>query len=190
MFTIDLAMKDLRLALDLAAGVYAGMPQTERNLRVMEEAAAAGLRRSRTSPLSPSTCEAASGPPVSLLKTGPDPSMQVGMRRWRARSRRGRPGRHRRSPSTMPPTPRVDGALLARLPLATYVFGVDGATLYLSPYLEQLLGCRVEEWQQDPAFFLRLDPSGRPGARGRRVDGPPRGRPSVPARVPAAPIRR
>lgn len=43
MFTIELAMKDLRLALDLAAGVDAGMPQTERNLHVMEEATAAGF---------------------------------------------------------------------------------------------------------------------------------------------------
>jgi PAS domain S-box-containing protein len=50
----------------------------------------------------------------------------------------------------------VDGALLARLPLATYVFGPDGSTLYLSPQLEALLGCRSEEWQADPGFFLRL----------------------------------
>jgi PAS domain S-box-containing protein len=52
--------------------------------------------------------------------------------------------------------PGVDGALLARLPLATYVFGVDGATLHLSPHLEAMLGCRPEDWQHDPAFFLRL----------------------------------
>jgi 3-hydroxyisobutyrate dehydrogenase-like beta-hydroxyacid dehydrogenase len=43
MFTIDLAMKDLRLALDLASGVSAGLPQTERTLGVMAEAAAAGF---------------------------------------------------------------------------------------------------------------------------------------------------
>jgi 3-hydroxyisobutyrate dehydrogenase-like beta-hydroxyacid dehydrogenase len=43
MFTIDLAMKDLRLALDLAASVSAGLPQTERTLGVMGEAAAAGF---------------------------------------------------------------------------------------------------------------------------------------------------
>jgi len=42
MFTIALAMKDLRLALDLAASVSAGLPQTERTLGVMDEAAAAG----------------------------------------------------------------------------------------------------------------------------------------------------
>jgi 3-hydroxyisobutyrate dehydrogenase-like beta-hydroxyacid dehydrogenase len=43
MFTIDLAMKDLRLARDLAAGVSAVLPDTERTLAVMEEAAAAGF---------------------------------------------------------------------------------------------------------------------------------------------------
>ncbi len=43
MFTIDLAMKDLRLALDLASGVSAALPQTERTLGVMAEAAAAGF---------------------------------------------------------------------------------------------------------------------------------------------------
>jgi 3-hydroxyisobutyrate dehydrogenase-like beta-hydroxyacid dehydrogenase len=42
MFTIDLAMKDLRLAMDLAASVSAAVPQTERTLGFMEEAAAAG----------------------------------------------------------------------------------------------------------------------------------------------------
>ena len=50
----------------------------------------------------------------------------------------------------------VDGALLGRLPLATYVLGVDGTTLYLSPQLEALLGCRGEQWQGDPGFFARL----------------------------------
>jgi 3-hydroxyisobutyrate dehydrogenase len=43
MFTIDLAMKDLRLAMDLAASVSAAAPQTERTLGFMEEAAAAGF---------------------------------------------------------------------------------------------------------------------------------------------------
>jgi len=43
MFTIDLAMKDLRLALDLASGVSADLPETERTLGVMEEAASAGF---------------------------------------------------------------------------------------------------------------------------------------------------
>ena len=43
MFTIDLAMKDLRLALDLAASVSAALPQTERTLGVMGEAAASGF---------------------------------------------------------------------------------------------------------------------------------------------------
>jgi PAS domain S-box-containing protein len=58
--------------------------------------------------------------------------------------------------------PAVDGVLLARLPLATYVFGVDGATLHLSPHLEQLLGCGHEDWQQDPGFFLgRIHPNDR-----------------------------
>lgn len=42
MFTIDLAMKDLRLALDLAASVSAALPQTECTLAAMDEAAAAG----------------------------------------------------------------------------------------------------------------------------------------------------
>jgi PAS domain S-box-containing protein len=50
----------------------------------------------------------------------------------------------------------VDGALLGRLPLATYVLGVDGTTLYLSPQMETLLGCRGEQWQGDPGFFARL----------------------------------
>jgi PAS domain S-box-containing protein len=50
----------------------------------------------------------------------------------------------------------VDGALLARLPLATYVFGPDGSTLYLSPYLEDLLGITSGAWQHDPDFFLSL----------------------------------
>ncbi len=52
--------------------------------------------------------------------------------------------------------PAVDGALLARLPLATYVLGVDGATVYLSPYLERLLGTEPGAWQHDPGFFLGL----------------------------------
>ena len=45
MFTVDLAMKDLRLALDLAASVSADLPQTERTLQVMGDAAAAGFGR-------------------------------------------------------------------------------------------------------------------------------------------------
>jgi 3-hydroxyisobutyrate dehydrogenase-like beta-hydroxyacid dehydrogenase len=43
MFTIDLAMKDLRLAMELAGSVSAALPETERTLAVMEEAAAAGF---------------------------------------------------------------------------------------------------------------------------------------------------
>jgi 3-hydroxyisobutyrate dehydrogenase-like beta-hydroxyacid dehydrogenase len=43
MFTIDLAMKDLGLALDVAAGVGAELPQTDRTLSVMRDAAAAGF---------------------------------------------------------------------------------------------------------------------------------------------------
>jgi 3-hydroxyisobutyrate dehydrogenase-like beta-hydroxyacid dehydrogenase len=39
-FTIDLAIKDLRLILDLATRSGSAMPQTERNLEVMQEAAA------------------------------------------------------------------------------------------------------------------------------------------------------
>jgi PAS domain S-box-containing protein len=77
------------------------------------------------------------------------------MRRWSAR-------RVEEAPAETPDVeenatdPGVGGVLLARLPLATYVFGIDGATLYLSSHLEKLLGCRPEDWQHDPAFFLRL----------------------------------
>jgi PAS domain S-box-containing protein len=81
--------------------------------------------------------------------------MLRGMRRWSAR-------RVEEAPAETPDVeehatdPGVGGVLLARLPLATYVFGVDGATLHLSAHLEHLLGCRSQEWQHDPAFFLQL----------------------------------
>jgi PAS domain S-box-containing protein len=77
------------------------------------------------------------------------------MRRWSAR-------RVEEAPAEKPDVdehatdPGVGGVLLSRLPLATYVFGVDGATLHLSAHLEDLLGCRAEDWQHEPAFFLRL----------------------------------
>jgi 3-hydroxyisobutyrate dehydrogenase-like beta-hydroxyacid dehydrogenase len=41
-FTIDLAIKDLALTLRLAGEVGATMPQTERNLGIMQDAAGAG----------------------------------------------------------------------------------------------------------------------------------------------------
>jgi 3-hydroxyisobutyrate dehydrogenase-like beta-hydroxyacid dehydrogenase len=42
-FRLDLAAKDLRLALELAAGVGADLPQTRANLAVLDDAVAAGF---------------------------------------------------------------------------------------------------------------------------------------------------
>ena len=42
-FRLDLAAKDLRLALALAAGVGADLPQTRANLAVLDDAVAAGF---------------------------------------------------------------------------------------------------------------------------------------------------
>ncbi len=42
-FTIDLAVKDLELALELADSVGAPIPQAELNTQVMRDASAAGL---------------------------------------------------------------------------------------------------------------------------------------------------
>jgi PAS domain S-box-containing protein len=86
--------------------------------------------------------------------------MHGGMRRWSAR--RVEEAQVETPEVQEDADPRVAGALLARLPLASYVLGADGATLYLSPYLEDLLGCRSEEWQHDPSFFLeRIHPNDR-----------------------------
>ena len=170
MFTIDLAMKDLRLALDLAASVSAGTAADRADPARDGGGGRRRLRRSRTSPPWPSTCGTGSGHRFRCSRRAADPSMQGGMRRWSARrveeapaETAGRPGGRRRPRGRRCP---------AGAPAAGHLrLGVDGATLYLSPHLEELLGCRSRGVAARSGVLPRADPSGRPGARGGRARG-------------------